>query len=144
MMICSDIFQNSPPTICLKTTHVVAEQCSTDGTANSQPRYNLSRSTNPLLRKLGGFHPRNPLTARICVPFDTAKSRVDSLKNSGFLQDFAPMFCSVTLKCFFFKFSPPARVSKMSFDWNVLLFFFYLYTNRSSFTVFLLEMHGKK
>lgn len=34
-------FPEQSSAICLKTTRVVAEQCSADGTANSQPHYNL-------------------------------------------------------------------------------------------------------
>lgn len=53
MVICPDIFQNSPPTICLKTPRVVAEQQVADGKMNpaTHPTFQDLHTTPPPVEK---------------------------------------------------------------------------------------------
>lgn len=122
MVICPDIFQNSPLTIRSNITttllHPTApivwlRRCTAQMVR--QALSNFSRSTNPSVEKTRWASPPNCLRIHICVCFHAGFHFLESK-----CVDFFVRFCSVTLKCvLFLKFLSPARVSKTSLDCRI-------------------------
>lgn len=123
MPICPDIFQNSPLTICFKTPRVVAEQRSADGkTSPHRDPSILSRTATPV-EKTRWALPRSCLSIHICVCFHTLKSGFHLLKINVliFVRICSHVLLSHYEMCHFWRFSPLARVSKMSLDCSVCI-----------------------
>lgn len=88
------------------------------------PPYN-SRSTNPRWENEVGFPSKLPQHSHLCL-FSHSKLWISFIENKcvDFSEILLPHFAQSpwNVSFFFFKFSPPARVSKLSLDCNIFLF----------------------